>query len=193
MTMGVKPEGSHLDTPTRVPEDELFEVLSNRRRRYAAHALMRENGSPTELGPLAEQIAAWEYGLDIQEVDSQVRKRVYTALQQSHLPKMDEVGVVEFDKRQGVVEPTPALDDCDIYVDIVQGREIPWNEYYLALSAVSAAIITVAGLDIWPFVMLPDLAWAVFVVVAFGVSALGHRYYTRHLRLGASDQPPELS
>lgn len=175
-----------------VSEDDLFEMLSNRRRRYVVHALKRTNGSPTELGALAEQIAAWEYDLDVNEIDSTVRKRVYTALQQSHLPKMDEAGVVDFDKRRGVVEPTTALDDCDIYVDIVRGRGIPWNEYYLALSAVGAALIAVAGLEFWPFALLPDLAWGIFVVVAFAVSAMAHTYYNRHLQLGATEKPPEL-
>lgn len=192
MAWGPKLKEGEPAAPQRVPEDDLFEVLSNRRRRYVVHALKHNNQSPAKLGPLAEQIAAWEYDLETHEVGSQVRKRVYTALQQSHLPMMDQVGVVEFDKREGVVEPTPALEDCDIYFDIVRGNEIPWNEYYLALSGVGAALIAVAGLDIGPFGMLPDLAWAVFLVVAFTVSALGHRYYTRQLHLGAKSDPPKL-
>lgn len=191
MAWGIR-GGGQSDVPRQVAEDDLFEVLSNRRRRYVVHALKQRDDESIDLGPLAEQIAAWEYDLDIQEVDSQIRKRVYTALQQSHLPMMDSVGVVEFDKREGVVEPTPALDDCEIYVDIVQGNEIPWSEYYIALSAVGIALITAVVFDAWPFSLLPEVAWAVFIVVTFAVSALAHRYYTHHLRLGSSTEPPEL-
>nr|WP_231736988.1 hypothetical protein [Halobacterium sp. CBA1126] len=124
-----------VDAPT---EDELFDVLSNRRRRYAVHAL-EATDSAAEIGDVAEQVAAWEYGVDVEQVSYEERKRVYTALQQSHLPMMDDAGVVDFDKNRGTVEPTDALDDVEVYMDVVQGNEIPWSVYYLGLSGVAAA------------------------------------------------------
>lgn len=53
------------------------------------------------IGELAEQIAAWENDKPIAQISSTERKRVYVALYQCHLPKMDDVGVVSFDKSRG--------------------------------------------------------------------------------------------
>ena len=171
-------------------EDELFELLSNQRRRHILHALM--NDGESEIGTLSQEIAAWEDGLDPTEVSSNDRKRVYTALQQSHLPKMDKAGVVNFDRDRGTVEPTPALDDVEIYMDVVRGREIPWSDYYLGLTVLSVGLLTAAVLGPAPLGSIPDRAVSVFVIVAFGVSALAHRYYARRNRLGIDDDPPEF-
>ncbi|MCD2203017.1 DUF7344 domain-containing protein [Halobacterium sp. KA-6] len=172
-------------------EDELFDVLSNRRRRYAAHALKAVD-STAEIGDVAEQVAAWEYGVDVDQVSYEERKRVYTALQQSHLPKMDDVGVVNFDKNRGTVEPTDSLDDIEVYMDVVQGNEIPWSVYYLGLAGVAAALMAAVWTGAWPFTVLPDVAWGIAVTSMFAVSAVAHTYYARGQRIGATDEPPEL-
>ncbi|RKD95817.1 DUF7344 domain-containing protein [Halopiger aswanensis] len=170
-------------------EDELFEILSNRRRRHILHELMREQDT-LDIGTLSQQIAAWEDGLEMHEVTSSDRKRVYTALHQSHLPKMDEAGVVDFNQDRGTVSPTPVLEDVEIYMDIVRGREIPWSDYYLGLTGLSGLLLAAVSTGLGPFGAVSQSAWGVFVVVAFGVSALAHRYYARRNRLGIADEPP---
>lgn len=175
----------------QISEGRLFEVLSNKRRRYVVHALS-DSESAIDLGSLAERVAAWEYDLPLEQVDHRERKRVYTALQQSHLPMMDEAGVVQFDKQRGTVEPTPALEEVDVYMDVVRGREIPWSVYYLLLSGVGLALATALWVDVWPFVLLPDPAWATFLAVTFAVSAAAHRYFAGASRVGVGDRPPEL-
>ena len=174
-----------------VSEDELFQVLANQRRRFAVHLLKREEES-IPLGEMAEQIAAWENGVNRAQITGKERKRVYTALQQSHLPKMDRAGVVRFNKNRGVVEPTPALENVDLYLDVVEGKEIPWSEYYLGLSGVAAALVAAVWFGAWPFVLLPDMAWTLAVVVAFLFSALAHKYYTTEMKVGHHEKPPEL-
>ncbi len=181
-------EQSEAPEPT---EDELFDVLSSRRRRYALH-MLKGREEPVELGDVAEQVAAWEYGETVAEVSYDERKRVYTALQQSHLPKMDDAGVVSFDKNRGVVEPTPALEDVRVYMDVVKGREIPWSDYYLGLSGVAATLLAAVALGAWPFTALPELAWSVAVVAAFAVSAVVHRHYAQRTALGRGPTPAEL-
>ncbi|GAB3416235.1 hypothetical protein GCM10027435_13240 [Haloparvum alkalitolerans] len=172
-------------------EDELFDVLSNERRRFAVH-LLKQSEDPMEIGAMAEQIAAWENDIDTAEITGNERKRVYTALQQSHLPKMDRAGVVEFNKSRGMIESTPALEDVDLYLDVVQGNEIPWSEYYLGLSAVATALVAALWVNAWPLVLLSDLAWTVAIVVAFAFSAVAHKYYSAGMRVGDTEEPPEL-
>ncbi len=170
-------------------EDELFTLLSNQRRRHILHTLMREDRR-VDIGDLSQEIAAWEDGLAFEEVSSSDRKRVYTALQQSHLPKMDAAGVVEFDRDRGTVEPTPALENVEIYMDVVRGREIPWGAYYLGLTTLAGALYVAATNDLTPLGQLTPSTWGVFVVVTFAVSAIAHRYCERQNRLGIADEPP---
>lgn len=173
-----------------VPEDELFDALSNRRRRYALEALMGTDG--IELGDLAEQVAAWELEKEIAAVDSTERKRVYTSLQQSHLPRLDEAGLVRFDKRAGFVEPTPGLEECEVYLDVVRGNDIPWSEYYLGLAAVFGALAAAVAVNAYPFVLLPDIAWLAASAVTLLVSAVYHNYYATRSQLGRGDTPVEM-
>ncbi|MFB6112800.1 MAG: hypothetical protein ABEJ58_01700 [Halodesulfurarchaeum sp.] len=176
---------------TELSKDDLYEVLSNRRRRYTVHALQGNDG-PMEIGTIAEKVAAWENGIERNRLSYDERKRVYTALQQTHLPKMEEKGVVEYEKNRGIVKPTSALEDVDVYMEIIQGREIPWSQYYVGLSVVSTALLGAVALNAWPFTLLPDMAWAVFIVVTFLVSSLGHWYYSTTLGASDGDPPPEL-
>jgi len=179
------------ETDPEITDDDLFDVLSNRRRRYAVHLLEREDG-PLRLGPLAEQIAAWEHGIDVGAVSCAQRKRVYTALQQIHLPRMDEAGIVAYDDRAGIVEPTEAMDAMDVYVDLVEGRDVPWSGYYLGISTVGVAVLAGAWAGVGPLSALPGVAVAIFVLVTVAVFAAGHHYYTTRQRLGGTEKPPEL-
>lgn len=170
-------------------EDELFEVLANQRRRYALHALSSTD-EQWDIGSLAEQVAAWENETSPDEVTRTERKSVYTALQQLHLPKMDDMGFVEYDKDRGTVSPTRVQDDVDIYLDVVRGDDIPWSEYYLSLASFSAVLVVVAWLDIFPFSVVGDIVWAGIVVGVFAASALLHNYFQGRIRLGEAEPPP---
>ncbi len=167
-------------------EDDLFELLSNRRRRYVLNELLG-NEHTLEIGTLAQEIAAYEDDLEYHEVSSKDRKRVYTALHQSHLPKMDNTGVIDFDRDRGTVRPTSALKDVEIYMDVVRGREHPWSDYYLGLTALSGVLLAVTTVGVGPFTALSLSAWGAFVVVSFGVFSLAHRYYTRRNRLSITE------
>jgi hypothetical protein len=167
-----EPTPPSLESSSGLSKEEIFDVLSNHRRRYAVHHLI-QNGETT-LGELAEHVAAWEYDKQIHEVSSRERKRVYCALQQSHLPKMDTANVIEFDKNRGTVTPTEATENLDIYLDMVQGDEIPWSEYYVGLSGVAAALVVALWLRAYPLTLVPYVGWAALLVIAFGISSVAH-------------------
>lgn len=174
-----------------VTTDEVFELLSNQRRRFALHYL-KYSDEAAELGELSEHVASWENGTALHEVDSTERKRVYTSLQSHHLPKMDEQGVVDFDDRAGVVELEASADDLDVYLEVVAEKDIPWSQYYLGLAAVDTALVAAAAVNVWPISLLPDVAWGAFVVTTLLVSAAINVYYDSTQRLGDEEAPPEL-
>ncbi|WP_435345542.1 DUF7344 domain-containing protein [Haloarchaeobius sp. HRN-SO-5] len=170
---------------------EIFDVLRNQRRRFVLQYLKRRD-EPVELGDLATQVAAWEYNSPCEEVTSEQRKRVYTTLQQTHLPRMADANIVEYDPDEGLIQPTPRTRDLSIYLEIVPGSELPWREYYLSLGAVSSALCTAVWWDVYPFFLLPDVAWAMLIAVTLTISAAIHIYYEQNMRLGDLEIPPEL-
>lgn len=171
--------------------DELYGVFANRRRRYALHYLQQVDGR-TDFGEMAEQIAAWEYEKARQEVTSNERKYVYSALQQRHLPKMHDTGLVEFNKRDGTVEPTAVLDEIDVYAEIVEKGNVPWGVYFPGLSAVHSVLLALVGFDVVPLTTFSDFEWALLFVASFLVSSLVFLYDTRRMKLGDSGAPPEV-
>jgi len=174
-------------------QDDRFDLLSNHRRRYALHYI-KHNGDRATLGELSDQIAAWENEIDLEEVGYDERKRVYTSLQQVHLPRMDEAGVVEFDDREGAVEIGPAAADLDVYLEVVEGRDVPWSGFYLGLSGLDLLVVAAYAAGVPVVSAVPAIGLAVFVVTTFLVASLAHLYVTRtEMRLGEGEQPPELS
>lgn len=89
--------------------DDVFGILRNRRRRDVLRYLDTE-ADHVEVGPMAVEIAARECDKPSEDITSQERKRVYVALYQSHLPKMDDIGAIDYDSRSGDMEPGPAFD-----------------------------------------------------------------------------------
>ena len=175
-----------------VDRETAFDILSNQRRRHTLHYLLREE-RPVELRELSTQISAWENGVEPEEISHKERKRVYTALRQTHLPKMDEEGVLNYDKNRGVIEPTTEVEDLEFYLDVVPEKEISRGEYYLGLSLVSAGLVVAVYLDAVPFNALPDLAWIGIIVAAFLISATVDTFFERRRQLGREGPPPDIN
>nr|WP_211694308.1 hypothetical protein [Natronomonas salina] len=176
-----------LPNEQEVPQQgEIFDLLSNHRRRYAIHYCKREE-CPVQLGDLAEQVAAWELEKDIAEIDSAERKRVYTSLQQTHLPTLEDAGMITFER--GEVELTDRVEELDVYLDVVPGDSVPWGVYYLGLSGFSTLVLTGLWAGIVPTEPVSTLAWATMLVSLFAVSAAVHVYQNRKYRLGEMETP----
>ncbi|WP_236044762.1 DUF7344 domain-containing protein [Haloarcula nitratireducens] len=177
---------------TDLSRDDAFEMLSNRRRRYTLHYLHDERTDVT-LSDLAEQVAAWENDSTVGEISASERKTVYTSLQQFHLPKMDDTGVVDFDRRAGEVTLTDAAADLDIYLEVVDRYDVPWSSYYLGFTLFGTALVSLSWLELAPFAAVPFAGWTVFLLGVFLVSSVSHFLLSRRMRLGVDEKPPEVS
>jgi hypothetical protein len=180
------------DTSSELSCDQMFDLLSNQRRRCVLHFLKQRNGDGTELRELSAHIAAWQHGKEVERITSEERRSVYTSLQQLHLPKMQDEGIITYDRHRGTVELTPTADRLDVYLDVVPTRNVPWSRYYVGLAGLSFVFIAGVWGDFSPLTVLPDLAWAALVVAAFAVSALVHAQQDRQQRLGVEGPPQEL-
>ena len=172
-------------------EDEVFEVFSNRRRRYAFHYLKRADRT-VYLRELAEQVAAWEYDKPIEELSSKELKRVKTALHQHHLPKMDDSDFVAYDNQRETVEITDEAADLTVYLDVVPQLDVPWSLYYVGL----ATLGTVVLLGKWTSVaVLSGVRYstlAILFTTAYLLSGLVHTYINHsRQRFGGTGEPPD--
>ena len=177
--------------PAELSRDDAFEMLSNRRRRYALQFLSDTTG-PTSLSDLAERVAAWENETSVDNISASERKTVYTSLQQFHLPKMADAEVIEFDQRAGEVQLTESATDLDIYLELVDRYDIPWSLYYLGLSAVGGILASLAYAGVYPFAAVPFVGWTVFLIAVFTVSSVSHYVLSRRMRLSSNTVPPEV-
>ncbi|MGZ0745696.1 DUF7344 domain-containing protein [Haloparvum sp. AD34] len=97
------------DHRDHLSEETKFDLLSNRRRRLVIRYL-NEVESATTLDDLAASVAAAENDTSTAALSSDQRKRVYVSLYQAHLPKLADVGVVEYDRESGTVHATDWLE-----------------------------------------------------------------------------------
>lgn len=155
-----------------ITRDEIFEVLSNARRRCIVHYLKTHADRTVELCEIVDYVAAWEADTSIDKLDSDRRKSVYSAVRQTHLPKLEDAGLIEYDHRRGDVELTDDLQEVQLYLEYVPGSDIPWSEYYLGLSVVAAALVVVSWLGIYPFGAIPGFVVAFALAGVFGLSAV---------------------
>lgn len=115
----------------RLTRSAIFDMLSNARRRYVlAHLQERPTASIREL---SRELAAWENDVEAAAVSSKQRKRVYTALHQTHLPRLDEYGVVDYDRDRGEVRATQRLEVFAPYLDDGTPTAPNWPRYYVGI------------------------------------------------------------
>ncbi|SIR77473.1 hypothetical protein SAMN05421858_3783 [Haladaptatus litoreus] len=140
-------------------KDKIFHILQTQRRRYALRYL-KEQGSKVEMRDLAEQVAAWENDTTVQALASKERQRVYIALYQSHLPKLDEEGIINYNQSRGIVKRGPLAEQFDPYLETTdtstdetakpdsETDEDRWFSYYRWATAASAGIFGASWLNL---------------------------------------------
>ncbi len=176
---------------TGLSENKIFELLSNRRRRFVIHALKRRQ-EPLEICELSAHVTAWEQGIDTEDVTYSDRRNVYSTLKRTHLPKLEKNNVITIDEEENLVEPTEAFETLDIYVEVLGSKEIPWSLYYVGLAGISLALLLAVATGTPGFTVLGPLEVGIFMVTAFAVSSVSHHFIGGHIRLGSTDQPPEV-
>jgi hypothetical protein len=84
--------------PVDLPEDVVFEVLSNeRRRRTVSHIAALDEDETVTRSDLAEAIAAEENGKCVDEITPEERKAAYVGLYQHHLDLLEAAEVLDVD------------------------------------------------------------------------------------------------
>lgn len=95
--------------------DSVLVALASTRRRVVVETLETES-TPVPVPELATHVAAAVHETSFVNVDNDERQREHVALVHRELPKLDEVGLVDWNRDDGVVSTTdhPALEDPNL-------------------------------------------------------------------------------
>lgn len=163
---------------SRLSKSQVFDAAKNLRRRYALYHLKREGGS-VELGELAEQVAAWENDTTVEQITAEQRKSVYSALYQTHLPRLEEAGVLTYDRQSNVVSFTDSASNLNLYLASDPRTSVRWERVYLGFGTVATLVVALCGLEIGPFATVAGLTLAGIIAVTLAFVALIHAYDRR--------------
>ena len=152
--------------------DDAFNILSNSRRRYILYYLYTRS-EPATIDELAGQIAAWENEIPIEELDDTARRRVYVSLYQTHLPKLDDFDIADYDRDDGTVTLTERAGEIVRYLPVEERETRDFTWYYVGLSAVAVVLLGAVAVEL----LMPAIA---AIVIALGLLALvGFQFVTR--------------
>jgi len=160
-------------------QTDVFDVLKNERRR-AVIQYLHDHGGSADLSDVAEHIAASENDTPVRQLTSQERKRVRIALYQCHLPRMDALGIVEFDKHRGTIALLDPASQVLYYLQLppedTQNTDSS-DRLTCAFALGVAALVTAGTLGLGALSAVPPAGWTAVSVVA--LVGIGGRQWLR--------------
>lgn len=160
-------------TQQQLSKSDIFGVLQNERRRYILK-ILRENGEQS-IRSLSEEIACLESG--VKEPKSNFRKSVYSSLHQTHIPKMESLKIITYNRSTDTVDLLPISHDFDVYIETVKKGDIPWSQFYFGLSMLAGAGSLAIFTELIKWVT--SYQWILFTNTVFIICSFAHVYYSR--------------
>lgn len=149
-------------------EGEIHDVLRNDRRRMVLE-LLGDAGEPVTTRELSEAIAARESESDPPPRD--VRQSVYISLQQTHLPKLAKLGIVDYDENTKEVTPATNASTVGVYMEVVPKYGLSSTEFYGALGILGVLLVVAAEIGVPVLSALSAGTWAAIVFCVVVASA----------------------
>ena len=130
---------------------------------------------------LAEHIASVETGESPPPGD--VRKSVYVSLHQTHLPKLDELEIVDYDQRDQLLELRDRAEQVEVYMEVAPEEHVSWSTYYLGVSLLGVITLLAVEFDFAFVSTFGTGVWSWYFLSLFGLSAVYHAYTERKHRV----------
>lgn len=171
---------SKLTDNMQLSKSVIFEILHNDRRRYMLEILHIEGS--ISVSSLSEEIALLE--VENNESRNSSKKNVYDSLLNNHIPKMENLKIISYNREKDTVELLPSARQFDTYVETVKKGNISWSQFFFGLSTIALAgsITIYTGLIKW----VTSFQWTLFICVLLLFSSIVFaRYFhkqKRHLR-----------
>jgi len=159
-----------------ISETAIHDILRNDRRRSVIRMLSTSVGK-IELRALAARIAEEETG--VSPPPKNARKSVYNSLHQTHLPKLDREGIIQYDRDRKVVSLSDETRDVRRFMEVKTPFGMTWGTYYRTLATVSLFLVLLAQLEVTLFDAVDPV---LLTIVGLGVIAVSTTYQLWRLR-----------
>ncbi|MFC3959563.1 DUF7344 domain-containing protein [Halovivax cerinus] len=185
--------GTHQQT-SRIDPQEIHDILRNSRRRNVIKHLESQL-TPVSVRELSERIA--EIETSESPAPRNVRESVYNSLHQTHLPKLDAVGVIRYDEDRKTVELREPARQVDVYMEVVTRYGFTWAGYYRTLGVLALVTIVATTVEVSPLSPVPTVLCASAFLLVFAASTAyqlwTHRwFYLRSLVANVSPASDDL-
>ena len=161
-------------------DTDIHDILCNQRRRHALDHLRRRHET-VSLAELADAVAERES--DQASPPADLRQSVYNSLHQTHLPRLDTEGVIEYDPASKEIRLTESAREVEVYMEVFTRYGVTWAEYYRLLATVALCVVLLATVDMGPFDLLPPVIVVTFFLVLLAVSTVYQLVTRRHVTL----------
>ncbi|MCL7416893.1 MAG: hypothetical protein M8354_03515 [Halalkalicoccus sp.] len=131
------------------------------------------------LSELADALAEWEMEDEDAYVTHKDRKRAYVSLYQTHLPKLDDAGVIEYNQPRGTIELGPAYRDLRPYLSYSHTAPVVWHRLYTGSAVLSLSLLGLLQVLPGVFSILPEVMWYVGVAIILGSVVIAHTIAAR--------------
>lgn len=159
-----------------LPAEQVYAILANERRRRAIEQLSSVGGT-VSVNELSTLVAGHETGES--PPPTRCRESVYTSLVQTHLPKLADAGVIEYDRDSQTVELSRRARDVRLYTEVLAPGGATWSELYRALAVGSLLVVLAALLGV-PFVSAVDpVLWTSLALGAFAAASAAQLWVNR--------------
>ncbi|WP_255149276.1 DUF7344 domain-containing protein [Halorarius halobius] len=155
-------------------EGEIHDILRNDRRRLALRCLQEADDNELTVRELSEQVATLETDEDPAPRDK--RQSVYVSLHQTHLPKLDKLGIVAYDSDAKAVALLEKAKEVEVYMEVVPRYGLSWGEFYFGLGLLGMLTTIAVLLGVPGVTELGVTAVASLFFVVVMLSATYHVY-----------------
>lgn len=172
-----------MENTDRITTDAIFEVLSSSRRRRLLYHLYDRDGE-AHLRDLAEDTAADEFGRPLEE--DQI-KRIYIAFYQTHIPKLEELKLISYDRDEQWVTLEDTVEELAHVLPAHPRHVSRWPLVYAFVGVISVAVGALGWMNMTWFA---DATTVSALALALGISLIavsalhmwvrmhGHRDYS---------------
>ncbi|MFC7044116.1 hypothetical protein ACFQH6_00675 [Halobacteriaceae archaeon GCM10025711] len=178
----MSPFGTGLSGPARADGEDTTDDRGPRRGRHPRRPEQRappdgDRATPgrgeLSAGELAERIASLETGET--PPPRNARQSAYVSLHQTHLPKLDELGIVDYDSNSKVVTPL-RVQDVNIYMEVVPQFGLAWSEYSAGVALLGLLVVFAADIGTPLIAEMSPVLWAYFFLAFIALSGAYHTW-----------------
>lgn len=153
----------------QLSEEDIHDVLSNRRRRLVLETL-RNNGGQASARTLSEHIATVESGES--PPPRNIRQSAYVSLHQTHLPKLNHLDIIDYDEQSKSVNLTENQREVAAYMESEPKYGISWGELSVGMGGLGVLTLLGALMELPFFRLVSPVYWAIGFLLLVCVSGV---------------------